>query len=258
MVGCCLLRSRSRSCCGGVVTPPRRSLPSGFSLPPLLLLLLAFDTAPPPPAAITPFAEKEYPSLDSPLHPWHDKHRTSLTGHSAGRTCGTPTSPLPLAPPTPMGAGGDSDNGDDDNEPAFFVALTTPSTTMPLSPPPPERNAAWPSSMPTIRTTAKTTTTPPSLRPSRLTWRQRLHRTPPKRTPRAVLIDLFVVVVRHHRRCHRRWRRCRHRTFASRCPIHHLHHSRRWLVVAFSARPAAYQLNHQSDNVFIFPHLDLF
>jgi hypothetical protein len=26
-------------------------------------------------------------------------------------------------------------------------------------------------------------------------------------------------------------------TFASRCPIHHLRHSHRWLVVAFSARP---------------------
>jgi hypothetical protein len=34
-------------------------------------------------------------------------------------------------------------------------------------------------------------------------------------------------------------------TFASRCPIHHLRRSRRWLVVAFSARPAAYQQNHQ-------------
>ena len=47
-------------------------------------------------------------------------------------------------------------------------------------------------------------------------------------------------------------------TFASCCPIHHLRRSRRWLVVAFSARPAAYQLNHQADNVFIFLHLDLF
>jgi hypothetical protein len=47
-------------------------------------------------------------------------------------------------------------------------------------------------------------------------------------------------------------------TFASRCPIHHLRRSRRWLVVAFSAHPAAYQLNHQSDNVFIFPHLTYF
>jgi hypothetical protein len=28
--------------------------------------------------------------------------------------------------------------------------------------------------------------------------------------------------------------------FASRCPIHHLRCSRRWLVVAFSAHPAAY------------------
>jgi hypothetical protein len=47
-------------------------------------------------------------------------------------------------------------------------------------------------------------------------------------------------------------------TFASRCPIHHLRFSCRRLVVAFSARPAAYQLNHQADNVFIFPHFDLF
>ena len=48
-------------------------------------------------------------------------------------------------------------------------------------------------------------------------------------------------------------------TFASRCPIHHLCRSRCWLVVAFSARPAAaYQLNHQADNVFMFPHLDFF
>jgi hypothetical protein len=30
------------------------------------------------------------------------------------------------------------------------------------------------------------------------------------------------------------------------------------LVVAFSARPAAYQLNHQDEYVFMFPHLDLF
>jgi hypothetical protein len=31
-----------------------------------------------------------------------------------------------------------------------------------------------------------------------------------------------------------------------------------FLVVAFSARPAAYQLNHQDENVFMFPQLDLF
>jgi hypothetical protein len=47
-------------------------------------------------------------------------------------------------------------------------------------------------------------------------------------------------------------------TFASRCPIHHLRRSRRWLVVAFSARPAAYQLNHQAENDFMFSLLDLF
>ena len=52
-------------------------------------------------------------------------------------------------------------------------------------------------------------------------------------------------------------------TFISHCSIalvlsiHHLHHSHRWLVVAFSARPSAYRLNHQADNVFMFPHLDL-
>jgi hypothetical protein len=46
--------------------------------------------------------------------------------------------------------------------------------------------------------------------------------------------------------------------FASRCPIHRLRRSRRWLVVAFSTCPAAYQLNHQAENVFMFPHLDLF
>ena len=47
-------------------------------------------------------------------------------------------------------------------------------------------------------------------------------------------------------------------TFASRCPIHLLHRSRRWLVVAFAACPAAYQLNQQAKNVLMFPHLDLF
>jgi hypothetical protein len=31
-----------------------------------------------------------------------------------------------------------------------------------------------------------------------------------------------------------------------------------FLVVAFSARPAAHQLNHQDENVFMFPLLDLF
>ena len=46
-------------------------------------------------------------------------------------------------------------------------------------------------------------------------------------------------------------------TFTSRCPIHHLCHSCRWLVVAFSAHPAAYQLNYKAENVFMFPHLDL-
>jgi hypothetical protein len=48
-------------------------------------------------------------------------------------------------------------------------------------------------------------------------------------------------------------------TSASRCPtIHHLCRSRRWLVVAFSTCPAAYQMNHQAENVFMFLLLDLF
>jgi len=47
-------------------------------------------------------------------------------------------------------------------------------------------------------------------------------------------------------------------TFASHCPIHHLCHSRRWLVVAIPAHPAAYQLSHQAEHVFMFPHLDIF
>ena len=47
-------------------------------------------------------------------------------------------------------------------------------------------------------------------------------------------------------------------TFASRCPIHHLRRSRRWLVVTFPAHPAAYQLSHQAEHVFMFPHLDIF
>ena len=59
---------------------------------------------------------------------------------------------------------------------------------------------------------------------------------------------------------------CRHLspTFTSRCSIalvpaiHHLRHSHRWLVVAFSARPAAYPLNHQAENVFMFPHKGFF
>ncbi len=53
-------------------------------------------------------------------------------------------------------------------------------------------------------------------------------------------------------------------TFASHCSItlvpaiHHLCRSRLWLVVALSAQPAAYRLNQQAENVFMFPHLDLF
>ena len=44
-------------------------------------------------------------------------------------------------------------------------------------------------------------------------------------------------------------------TFASHCPVslvqavQHLHRSHRWLVVAFSARPAAYQLNQQDETL---------
>jgi len=47
-------------------------------------------------------------------------------------------------------------------------------------------------------------------------------------------------------------------TFTSHCPIHHLRRSRRWLVVAFPVHPAAYQLSHQAEHVFLFPHLDIF
>ena len=47
-------------------------------------------------------------------------------------------------------------------------------------------------------------------------------------------------------------------TFATRCPIHHLRRSHRWLVVAFPAYPAAYQLSHQAEHVFMFPRLDIF
>ena len=53
-------------------------------------------------------------------------------------------------------------------------------------------------------------------------------------------------------------------TFACCCHVtlvpaaHCLYHSCRWLVVAFSTCPAAYQLNHQAENIFMFPHLDLF
>jgi len=47
-------------------------------------------------------------------------------------------------------------------------------------------------------------------------------------------------------------------TFASRCPIHHLRRSRRWLVVVFPAHPEAYQRSHQAEHVFMFPHLDIF
>ncbi len=41
-------------------------------------------------------------------------------------------------------------------------------------------------------------------------------------------------------------------TFASRCPIHHLRRYHRWLVVAFSPYQAAYQVNHQAENVSSF------
>jgi len=61
---------------------------------------------------------------------------------------------------------------------------------------------------------------------------------------------LFVIRRFHHRAIVNTFaagRRPLSPTFASRCPIHHLRRSRRWLVVAFSARPAAYQLNHQSE-----------
>jgi hypothetical protein len=53
-------------------------------------------------------------------------------------------------------------------------------------------------------------------------------------------------------------------TFASRCyeslvpAVHHLPCSHRWFVVVFSAHPAAYRLNHQAENIFMFSLLDLF
>jgi len=71
----------------------------------------------------------------------------------------------------------------------------------------------------------------------------------------------FVIRRFHHRAIVNTFaagRRSLSPTFASRCPIHHLHRSRRWLVVAFPAHPAACQLSHQAEHVFMFPHLDIF
>jgi len=81
-------------------------------------------------------AEMEYPSLDQPLHTWHDEH--SFFDRSSGRPhlCQSHVAP----------ASGDG-NGDDDDDPTFFAALATPPRTMPLSYPT-ERNAALPSSTP--------------------------------------------------------------------------------------------------------------
>ena len=75
-------------------------------------------------------AKMEYPSLDPPLHTWHDEHRFFDGSFGRPHLC---HSRIALA-------SGDSD-GDDDNDHAFFAALATPSTTTPLSYPP-ERNAA--------------------------------------------------------------------------------------------------------------------
>jgi len=53
-------------------------------------------------------------------------------------------------------------------------------------------------------------------------------------------------------------------TFTSRCrdslfpAVHHLRCSHQWLAVVFSACPAAYRLNHQAENAFMFSLLDLF
>ena len=56
MVGCCLLQSQSRSCCGGAVAPaPLIFAPSGFSLPSLLFLLLASPPPPPPHPRLPPY-----------------------------------------------------------------------------------------------------------------------------------------------------------------------------------------------------------
>ena len=72
---------------------------------------------------------------------------------------------------------------------------------------------------------------------------------------------LFVIRHFHHRAIVNTFaagRRPLSPTFASRCPIHHLRRSHRWLFVAFPAHPAAYQLSHQAEHVFMFPHLDIF
>ena len=69
-------------------------------------------------------------------------------------------------------------------------------------------------------------------------------------------VAIVVVVARRHSR-HRRHQRQLRRPQRRRHPfaivvviVSHrdLRRSRQWLVVAFSARPAAYQLNHQSEN----------
>ena len=153
LVGCCLLRSRSRSCCGGVVAPaPSIFAPSGFSLPPLLLLLLllAFDTAPPPPAAINP---------SSPPSP------SSSSSSSSPRL-----TPSPLA-----------------RRASLLRRVVRQAALVAL----PRRPRLWcrqcrcrrhrrlrgPAAIPTTAMT--TTTNPPSSRPSRLPHRRCLYRPPP-------------------------------------------------------------------------------
>ncbi len=109
----------------------------------------------------------------------------SLTGHLAGHTYGTPTSPPPLAPPTPA-----------------LLTLAQPTTTgarcgpngarphslpwrgisSPLSPPPSLETAPpWRHVLlVTIRTMATTTTNLPSSWPSRLPLRRGSYRIPPR------------------------------------------------------------------------------
>ena len=68
----------------------------------------------------------EYPSLDPPLHPWHDDDDGgSLLSERL-------ESASAQWPPD----GDSDDNDDDDNDPPFFAALTTPSTMTHLLYPP--------------------------------------------------------------------------------------------------------------------------
>ena len=174
--------------------PLRLSSPPGvFSIPPLLLLFLAFDAAPPPPPAIAPspspsssslfflflaayIAEKEYPSLDPPLHPWHDEHPFFDGSFGRPHLWHTHAAPAPT---------------DDDGGPMRAGRRASASVAAagdlfpPLPPSVPQDRTLWHRGLPVvILTMVATTTTPPSSRPSPLPRRRRLYRTPPKGTPR--------------------------------------------------------------------------